>query len=672
MVGNRVDGAEVVTRPLFDRTGRTRNSLIEVESGYQVSVIRGDDRGRTISLDYREIHLGRKSGGSSRSNWVYFADPTVSRHHATLVWDDELRHFTLHHRSLTNPTLVNGKRVLQCPLADEDVIQIGFLICRMEYVGTREAVEAARRNGTQIAPPPNPRQPEVDDSVDQSYVQTGLQFVVSAGPDLGAVYPLTRTVLFIGRRADPDDPRGANGILLRDDGIPKEQALLAWNEHERTYSIFQLESAVLPTRVLRAAHGAVQSIVLDQNMQMILQPGDVLRMGETALRFEREDVGLPEEKLDRVADEGQGERSVSSHGRGGDELLETRALTPSRARRSLVSRSSSPTEPQTMWPGSLPEDQHKGDDEKSQAAPATPEPPYPSITLEPVPFPTIDKFVRNLPTHVGDGPADAPETDGPSEFVVDRTPRQSSGSTTPVLSGEADGVEGFDFRDGAFAWRYNADYVIGFLEGRNRGEKVALLRRDLEDDRRITIGTGGERSNDIEIEDPSVVNRQATVTYRDGRFRMVNEGKDGSISLDQTAMGNGEERLLKTGDRIGMGKSLLIFLERAVVQVLTRFELCVVAGVPEDCKRSFGLLRESVVVGRTRSCDITLTDPEVSRRHLAISLRNGRFYLTHISARHTTFVNGVALTRARDRIINDGDTIQVSDQTTLLFRERQE
>lgn len=142
--------------------------------------------------------------------------------------------------------------------------------------------------------------------------------------------------------------------------------------------------------------------------------------------------------------------------------------------------------------------------------------------------------------------------------------------------------------------------------------------------------------------------------------------------LNQIAIGQDEEMLLKTGDRIGLGDSVLIFLERTVVQILSRFELIVVHGISEDRGRAFDLLREVVVVGRNRSCEVTLADPEISRKHMAISLRNGRFYLTHMSTNNPTFINGISLPRGRDRILNEGDKIQLSDHTTLVFRARAE
>ncbi len=125
------------------------------------------------------------------------------------------------------------------------------------------------------------------------------------------------------------------------------------------------------------------------------------------------------------------------------------------------------------------------------------------------------------------------------------------------------------------------------------------------------------------------------------------------------------------GDRIAMGETVLIFLERTVVQMLSKYELKVTAGIPEDRSKTFDLLKEVVVIGRLKTCDIALADPEVSRKHLAITLRGGRFYLTHLSSSNPTFINGVSLPRGKDRILNEGDRVQLSDHTVMVFQPRQ-
>ncbi len=841
--------------------------MSDVDSGYQLSVLKGEDRGRVIPLTSREIHLGRKSSGVQQPHWLCFAEPTVSRHHATLVWDENQHHYTIYHKSRTNPTLVNGKRIQHCPLTHEDVVQVGLLIFRLEYIGAEDPGRDLSRfpqSGLQAAWTAD-EDVEPDTPVE---LESGLRLVVLDGPDEGTVFGLNQPVLFVGRRESLHDVREANGILLNDRSLPGEQVLLAWNEREQTYGIFQVESSPVPTHIQRYEGGETHSIQLTQSMQLLLQLHDVIEFGETALRLEMVNAQLddyvpaapargasgreadfestepvvrrgppmerhvePDDDLPlptrgrrgllggRTApkrDTGDEESSGAAQWPPDDEPTVPRPVAPSSpevlrprsgggslvgsTRRPSLARAPQPERPvqETRAPRNAARpsdtDPTPPTPERVRATrsekPATPssargqgrrgeadqsmrrtvstedETPYgeairprsglfsleidesteeertdeehaveaehlpqPASSVAPIRFPSLDvNFVRSLPTRGPEAPraekaaqpppasstpppppapapsqarssgaaapkrpSQAPPT--PSEPPA-RTPRTSRSDAPTgrapapraeserapglpsnyrppeLLEADSDDVESLDFKDANFAWRYRADFILGFLDGPNRGQKVELLTRELTEGRRITMGSPGERLNDIEIDDAEVANEQATITYAGGRFSLLNEGGDGQIYLNQIAIGEGEEVLLKTGDRLSLGESVLNFLERSVVAALSRYELVVTAGEGEDQGQSFDLLREVVVLGRNRSCDIALTDPDVSRKHLAITLRSGRFYLTHISTTSPTFVNGISLPRGRDRLLNEGDKIQVSDHTTLLFCAR--
>ena len=982
-----------------------------LDTGYEICVIKGEDRGKTIPLRFRELHLGRKSADDRESGWLHFAEPTVSRHHATIVWDETRRHYTLYHKSRTNPTLVNGRRVQFCPLTHDDVVQIGLLVFKVAFVGTEPTVALTPTRPSGMALPPEPRrQAEPQQVPDEDSVSSGLKLVVTEGPDRGSIFLLEKTVMFIGRREGLDDLRGQNGILLNDESLPREQVLLAWNERERTYGIFQMESSLEPTYIHRADEGRAMVIELASTMQNLLRPDDMLRMGSTAIvvAWQHQDIRVdddPEEEpepspppqrkgfnvpsttavmvrvlgptpLEEEPDKSQiwprptsrrptDDPSRSGTGRPGryppggegltaapfpglppqdeppspsrkghneheapeppprgrrghaheeptvpqgrgrrrpeeekppapnsygrrrpeEEELPAPPISPVFSRRAQPqdergsgrgtanpvfppeaddspprgrgeppdeegppsdsstrrrrpeftpgSTASSPrggaTDPEFMKnrqadaqktagairsaqgrsvhaqtsrgggsadgqlaetrlaPGmKLPfmreDDDLPGDEmapppprSGSPAAPTafrrgpapgisrmmrgaseadTPPPPPPAATgpstgfdpsLPPIVPATLGELSRQLGTFcfpgqdTGFGRSAAPSAGplspprpppSPSSSSGSR-PRPASGSTTgsaarrkgggpeivtaplwhdretlgdepPTREGVAvrppagspagpkSGTPGLpksyrppelfvsegdedpepDFASGTFDWKYRADYIVGFLEGSNRGQRVELITRDLLDGRQIPVGCRGERFNEIEIDDPGVVNRQALITYNQGRFSLVNEARDGSIFVNQISVRQREEMLLKTGDRIHMGESVLIFLERTVVQVLSRYELIVLAGVTDDRFKTFDLPKEVVIVGRLRSCDIVLADAEVSRKHLAITLRGGRFYITHLSSSNPTFINGVSLPRGRDRILNEGDKIQLSDHTTVLFRLR--
>lgn len=847
--------------------------MAQLDTGFQLAVIKGEDRGRIFPLRYEEIHLGRKTSTAQNPYWVYFAEPTVSRHHATLQWDGARRLYSIHHRSQTNPTLVNGKRVVSAFVGPEDVIQIGLLVFRVEkaevtspaaslpdMMGVPRNAPAEREvPPASMGPPPRPPVPspaqpprKIADKPPESTrdagpeaepeavgetgpeLQTGLRLTVTEGPDRGRIFPLTGTVLYIGRREGMGDRRPTNAILLNDDDLPREQVLLAWNEREQSYGIFHVESSNVPTRVIRLDRGEALTTLLNADTQMLLQLDDVVRFGRSALRLEL-DAALeaarqgtsaapaaraPEENVRATREipgifgsrkppreEATPQKQPEGWQPGGDESSrrqikrapslgeEDIPLAPAARRRRETptepvdaASSEKPALPRPVSLFSSDEDTEapRPTSEAREAAPLSdrptvsklgnpgpqskpvikdappPRPASPETGVERLDtlyLPTLDvNLVRTLPTRAtpdappprmtprgssvpapsvtpprvpperaqaapppaapapprATGQAAPPSAPPPRGNVPPSRPtaaplvadsrsaviqsKESASSAyedaetlsraptrrragaenepkTPTgadlsdtLGGDDD--EGFNFKDAGFVWRWRADYILGFLEGPNKGQKIELLTDQLEDGRRITMGSDGERLNEIVIDDPAVPNVQATITYAVGRFTLLNEGSESEIAVNDMAVSPRQEMLLKTGDRVTMGTSVMIFLERSVVQSLSRFQLAVLNGIPEDRGRSFDLLREAVVIGRHRTCEISLADPEISRKHLSITLRNGRFYLSHLSTSNPTFINGISLPRGRDRLLNDGDKIQVSDHTTLLFRER--
>ena len=71
------------------------------------------------------------------------------------------------------------------------------------------------------------------------------------------------------------------------------------------------------------------------------------------------------------------------------------------------------------------------------------------------------------------------------------------------------------------------------------------------------------------------------------------------------------------------------------------------------------------VVGRHTACDLFLGHPMVSRRHCALSLRDGRVWVEDLGSRSGTRLNGEPLAGARP--LKDGDRLEVAH---LPFRVR--
>jgi hypothetical protein len=80
-----------------------------------------------------------------------------------------------------------------------------------------------------------------------------------------------------------------------------------------------------------------------------------------------------------------------------------------------------------------------------------------------------------------------------------------------------------------------------------------------------------------------------------------------------------------------------------------------------DCRHA--LDSDRVVLGRSRECDITLDDANVSRRHAELVRENGAFWIVDLGSTNGVEVNGKRVRRSR---LEHDDKI-VLGQTELLF-----
>ena len=212
-------------------------------------------------------------------------------------------------------------------------------------------------------------------------------------------------------------------------------------------------------------------------------------------------------------------------------------------------------------------------------------------------------------------------------------------------------------------WRYECDYAIDYISGSRRGQRIALLASELGDERSFTIGSPGERVNDIEVDEPTIANDQALLRYSNGRFTLINFQED--IKINKRIVTCGEQVNLMTGDEISLGNTTLVFSERCVSEALAEYSLDVVEGTETDLGKSFPLTKQRSSIGRDRNSDIPLTDQEISRHHCTLTFRAGKFFLQHRSDTNPTFINGVSVPAGGERQITAEDKIQISSRTVL-------
>jgi hypothetical protein len=75
------------------------------------------------------------------------------------------------------------------------------------------------------------------------------------------------------------------------------------------------------------------------------------------------------------------------------------------------------------------------------------------------------------------------------------------------------------------------------------------------------------------------------------------------------------------------------------------------------------LAQERIVLGRSRECDITIDDPNASRRHAEIRRENGAYWIVDLKSTNGIEVNGERVQRAR---LTHTDTILIG-KTELTF-----
>jgi pSer/pThr/pTyr-binding forkhead associated (FHA) protein len=248
-----------------------------LDSGFELIVISGQDKGRSIPLQYPEIKLGR-SPQKDDDAWIFFEDTTVSRFHAQLIWNDSLGKYILYHKSKTNPTLVNGRQIKNAVLEAGATVQLGLVVMEVA-AGRREkrmAIREAVVKGKPIPPP--------SDS-DEMKPPSPFFLKVVEGPDSGAYFPLDRSLMLLGRREGGETP-GTPGIFIVDEELPREQCIFIYSAREKGFNIYQVEGTGIATYVVRKTTGAFRKHALGEGVPILLRAGDMISVGRTVFIFQ--------------------------------------------------------------------------------------------------------------------------------------------------------------------------------------------------------------------------------------------------------------------------------------------------------------------------------------------------------------------------------------------------
>lgn len=248
------------------------------DSGFEIEVLNGPDQGLVFPLDKKEITLGKGSfPGETKPNYILFSDESVSKVHAILRWDSDLEKYVIYHLSKSTPTLINGRAVKKSLLNADYLVQLGdvqFQIISIKEKRHRESVVMWEKFKTG------------EERVDEQ-LETGYKLIVVEGPDKGESFDLDKNLIIIGRRKGAGDIRDTYGILLSDETLPEELALLVWNQHENKYGIFQSEESPISIRLFRVVETVEGSKLVGREYQNILEDKDSIMAGQTVMAIHK-------------------------------------------------------------------------------------------------------------------------------------------------------------------------------------------------------------------------------------------------------------------------------------------------------------------------------------------------------------------------------------------------
>ncbi len=95
----------------------------------------------------------------------------------------------------------------------------------------------------------------------------------------------------------------------------------------------------------------------------------------------------------------------------------------------------------------------------------------------------------------------------------------------------------------------------------------------------------------------------------------------------------------------------------------TQFRLVVTAGGLKG--QTFPLEGQEVVLGRASTCDITLPEPEISRRHARLVFQAGGYAVEDLGSTNGTFVNEQRVVGPHP--LRPGDRIRLGPKTVLVY-----
>lgn len=163
----------------------------------------------------------------------------------------------------------------------------------------------------------------------------------------------------------------------------------------------------------------------------------------------------------------------------------------------------------------------------------------------------------------------------------------------------------------------------------------------------LTLGNSAQAA--VRVSDSRLAGVQALVEATENGHVILELGTHAETYLNGEMLIPGERRPLARGDAIALGDALFHYLPAGEVST----PLAPIKPIDAGRLRS---KRQGLTIGRDASCDLVLDHPTVSRRHAAITLREGEWSIEDLGSSVSVRVNGVAVRRA---------SLQISDEIAI-------
>jgi pSer/pThr/pTyr-binding forkhead associated (FHA) protein len=189
---------------------------------------------------------------------------------------------------------------------------------------------------------------------------------------------------------------------------------------------------------------------------------------------------------------------------------------------------------------------------------------------------------------------------------------------------------------------------------------------------RIVIGRG--EGCEVRLPDPSVSHRHASIRQRGADYVVIDEGSSNGTFVGSMRLSPHAPRVVRTGDLIRVGR---IWLELSTGQVMptqnaglitkeialalvasslsAEGELCaprlfVTRGPDLGKELALTEFDRAYALGRAQTAELSLTDPDASRRHVEVVRRGTQIFVRDLGSKNGVTLAGARLEAKRDTL----------------------